>query len=131
MRLRLQVLFITLGGVLPFATLANASAIIGQTPVVSSDETVVNVPYSASDASHLSSRQPMARSIAPSPAEVRHAIPADVPIAQVSVIGPIPKVGRAFLKARCCIRSMILSQILTQNGTQAQKKSRSSIGRKA
>jgi hypothetical protein len=47
MRLRLQVLFLTLSGVLSLATLANASAIIGQTSVVNSDETVVNVPYSA------------------------------------------------------------------------------------
>jgi len=47
MRIRLQVFFVTLGGLLPVATHTHAGAISGQTPIVNSDETVVNVPYSA------------------------------------------------------------------------------------
>jgi hypothetical protein len=47
MRISLKVFFVTLGGLLPLATLAHAGAIIGQTSTVNSDETVVNVPYSA------------------------------------------------------------------------------------
>ncbi len=46
-RLRLQVSFVTLIWVLPIATLASASAMIGQTSVFGSDKIVVNVPYSA------------------------------------------------------------------------------------
>jgi hypothetical protein len=47
MRPRLQVLFVTLGGVLSVAILANASKISGQPSAITSDETVVNVSYSA------------------------------------------------------------------------------------
>ncbi|WP_130417051.1 hypothetical protein [Edaphobacter modestus] len=47
MQIRLQVLFVTLGGMLSVAILANASKISGQTSAVTRDETVVNVPYSA------------------------------------------------------------------------------------
>ena len=47
MQIRLQVLFVTLGGLLSVAILANASKISEQTSAVTSNETVMSVPYSA------------------------------------------------------------------------------------